>query len=55
MDSLLPFFKSVSEEIEVNDLAYIQSRLTVGENISENNVEISLFNPRELKFTQLVF
>jgi hypothetical protein len=29
MDSLLPYFHSVQEEIEINDLALMQSHLTV--------------------------
>ena len=52
MDALLPFFKSVREEIEVSDLTIFQSRLTMHENVAtETNPEVSLFNPRELKFT----
>lgn len=56
MDSLLPYFQSVKEEIEVNDLAYMQSHLTVSENNGiENHCDVSLFNRGEVKFTELVF
>lgn len=57
MDTLLPYFNSVREEIEINDLSSLQAHLSVSDSTAScpNAQKIQLFNPAEVKFTELVF